>query len=161
MAVKWAKGESFTPEEAKNAIIGMSDWEDKTFLTYFDTSSDDTADRLVRQYLQYDNFQVLKNITTNDINDQLVRGNIVIVPVDGQKLQNPNYSNGGPVRHMIVVIGFDAQTNEFITNDPGTRNGAGYRYSTSTLANALMDYPSGNHSALSDLPTAMIVVSKK
>lgn len=160
MAVKWARGETFTLEEAKAAIIGMSDWEKQTFGEFMDTSVEDSAERLLRQYLGFNNFVVQKNVDTDDIRTALAQGQLVIIAVDGQELNNPNFNDGGPLRHMLVVTGFDQSTNEFITNDPGTRVGGGYRYSLSTIALALRDYPSGDHAPLEDLPTGMIVISK-
>ncbi|MFA5945862.1 MAG: C39 family peptidase [Patescibacteria group bacterium] len=161
MAVKWALSQTFTPDEAKTAIIGMSDWEKITFGSFMDTSIDDTADRLLRQYLNFTNFEVKKNIGPADIRAELALGRVVIIPIDGTKLNNSNFTDGGPLRHMLVVTGFDEASSEFITNDPGTRMGEGYRYSSSTIASALRDYPSGDHSQITSLPTAFIAVRKK
>jgi len=160
MAVKWAQGESFTLDEAKSAIVGMSDWEKSTFGTFMDTSITDTAERLIRQYQSFINFEVKKNIGIDDIRAELNLGRVVLIAVNGTKLENPNFTNGGPLRHMMLVTGFDASTNEFISHDPGTSHGASYRYSASTIQNALMDYPSGDHAPLMDMPTAMIAVWK-
>ncbi len=160
MAAKWALGQTFTLDEAKAAILGMSGWEKATYGTFMDTSISDTAERLLKQYLQFTNYQVKTNIGVADIKAELALGKVVIIAVDGTKLQNPNFTDGGPARHMLVVIGYDASTDEFITNDPGTRAGAGYRYSSSIIAGALRDYPSGDHAPLVAMPTAMIVVSK-
>jgi hypothetical protein len=44
---------------------------------------------------------------------------------------------------MLLVIGYDPLTRKFITNDPGTRKGAGYRYDESVLFDAIWEYPSG------------------
>ncbi|MFA5947210.1 MAG: C39 family peptidase [Patescibacteria group bacterium] len=160
MAVKWARGERFTLEEARSAIISMSDWEKSTFGAFMDTSIDDTADRLVRRYLGFENFEVKKNIGIAEIKAELNLGKLVLIPLDGTKLNNPNFTAGGPARHMLVVTGFDESTDEFITNDPGTRVGEHYRYSAVTVASALRDYPSGDNAPLTALPTAMIVISK-
>lgn len=160
MAVKWARGQTFTPEEAKVAIIGMSDWEKSTFGEFMDTSISDTADRLLRGYLAFDHYEVRKDIGIDDIRAAVVVGHPVIIAVNGQALNNPNFLGGGPLRHMLLVTGFDEATQEFITNDPGTRMGENYRYSSATIQAALRDYPSGDHVPLATLPTAMIVVSR-
>jgi hypothetical protein len=39
---------------------------------------------------------------------------------------------------MLVIVGYDS--NGFITNDPGTRKGEGYRYSFATLMAAIHDW---------------------
>jgi len=62
---------------------------------------------------------------------------------------------------MLVVTGFDESSDEFITNDPSTRMGQGYRYSSFTIASALRDYPSGDRVPITSLPTAFIAVWKK
>lgn len=160
MAVKWARGEQFTSAEAKSAIVGMSDWEKMTFGVFMDTSIDDTAERLLRRYLDFSNFEVKKNIGSADIKSALSQGHVVIVTIDGQRIANPYFQGGGPARHMLVVTGYDSATDEFITNDPGTSLGGGYRYSASVLHSSLRDYPSGDHAPLTALPTAMIIVSK-
>lgn len=160
MAVKWARSETFTPTEARDAIVDMSNWEKTQFGAYEDTSVADTANRLMKTYLSFTKFTVQQNIGTNDIIAALKNEQIVIVAVNGQKLGNPNFVNGGPLRHMLVVTGYDAATDEFVTNDPGTRLGANYRYNRSTLGAALMDYPSGNHVPVTTLSTAMITVAR-
>jgi len=160
MTVKWARGETFTPTEARDTIVGMSDWEKTQFGTFEDTSVADTASRLLKTYLSFTTFTVQQNIGTNDIIAALKNDQIIIVAVNGQKLSNPNFVNGGPLRHMLVVTGYDAATDEFVTNDPGTQFGANYRYSRSTLSAALMDYPSGNHVPVTTLSAAMITVAR-
>jgi hypothetical protein len=70
----------------------------------------------------------------------LVSGKLVIIPAAGRLLGNPNFSGQGPIYHMLVVRGFDNKTGEFITNDPGTRKGEGYRYKYSVLINAIHDW---------------------
>jgi hypothetical protein len=64
---------------------------------------------------------------------------------------------------MLLIIGYDPETQEFITNDPGTHRGAGYRYAEDTLFDAIWEYPSGkNHPPLptGKIPKAMISVGK-
>lgn len=62
----------------------------------------------------------------------------IIAGMAGKKLNNPNFRNGGPNYHMLVIIGYDK--NGFITNDPGTRKGEKYYYTNETLFDALHDY---------------------
>lgn len=66
----------------------------------------------------------------------------VILPAAGKLLMNPNFKNGGPLYHMLVVKGFEA--NEFITNDPGTRKGENYRYDESAFSRAVHDWNNGD-----------------
>jgi uncharacterized protein YvpB len=76
------------------------------------------------------------------IKDELANGRPVIVGAAGKILPNPNFRNGGPNYHMLVVIGYDK--NGFITNDPGTRKGQDFRYSFSDLFNAIHNWESNN-----------------
>ena len=160
MAVKWARNEPLTSSEAETLIKEMSDWENKTFGSYYDTSVADTASRLFEGYFNFHNIEVKQNIDADDIISSVNTSHPVLVAVDGQKLDNPNFIGGGPLRHMILIVGYDAAKNEFITHDPGTQYGKNYRYAKTTIQNALRDYPSGNHAPLTPMPTSMIVVTK-
>lgn len=60
---------------------------------------------------------------------------IIIVPANGQLLNNPNYKQPGPKYHMLVITGYNPT--QFITNDPGTRNGYNYTYDKQILENAV------------------------
>jgi len=82
------------------------------------------------------------NISVDDIKIELATGHPIIVPAAGKILPNPNFRNGGPNYHNLVVTGYDFQG--FITNDPGTRNGENFRYTYDSLFNAIHDYNSEN-----------------
>lgn len=160
MAVRWARWELLTPEEAEREIIKISDYELATYGNFKETSIRDTAERILRGYFQYENFEVRHNIGTEDIKAEINRGNAVIIAVDGQKLANPFYTPPGPRDHMVVVRGYDPATKEFIVNDPGTKRGEKFRYSESVLQNALQDYPTGEHEPITQKVGAMIIVRR-
>src|SRR5690606_33990443 len=122
-----------------------SDWEKERYGSFIDTSAKDTANRLLKEYLNYQNVRVVNDITPKDIREELRKGNLVVVNVNGRTLKNPYFTAGGPLRHMIVVTGFDWTTGEFITHEPGTRQGEDYRYSYDIMRDSLMDYPSGDY----------------
>lgn len=157
MAVAWARHELLSSHDALQKITTMSDWEREQYGTYVDTSIDDTANRLLKEYEKYSHVMVQHDITADDVRDALHDG-VVIVAVKGQLLHNPHYVGIGPLRHTLLVTGYDPTTDEFITNDPGTQYGEGYRYSRATLSLALGDYPSGDHLPVISMPTAMIVI---
>lgn len=161
MAVAWARETTLTKEGAEASIIAMSDWEKEQFGFFMDTSIDDTAAYLLRDYLKFTHYTVRKNITTEDIKETLRNNRIAIVAASGQILKHPNFTGGGPLRHMVVVIGWDESTKTFITHEPGTQNGAFWPYSESIMAASLLDYPSGDHAPLAPMPTAMIEISKE
>lgn len=158
MAVSWARGESFTLAEAEAEIIAISDYEQEHYGNYHDTSVADSVARIYKDYFGYSRVSVRYGISIQDIKDELYGGNIVVVPTNGRLLGNPYFTPPGPDRHMLVVKGYDPTTNEFITNDNGTRWGESYRYHEAVLYNAVMDYPTGYHEPLQSIVKAMIVV---
>lgn len=160
MAVRWVKGLELTLEEAEKEIIASSDYQLAKYGYFEDTSVQDTATRILSGYFGYENYEVRTEITSKDIITEIEKGNIVIVALAGQKLGNPFYTPPGPISHMMVVIGYDTDTKEFITNDPGTRHGEKFRYSENIFEAALRDYPSGDHEPITENRTAMIVIRK-
>ncbi|MEI6597061.1 MAG: C39 family peptidase [bacterium] len=160
MAVKWARGQNLTKKEALNEITGISDWLLKKYGEYRDISAQNTVDWIFKDYFNYDEVALVKNITVNDIIEELDKGNLVITPMNGQMMHNPNYKTPGPPRHMIVIRGYDPAIKEFITNDPGTRNGELYRYDKNVLYEAIRDYPTGYHEIITNIEKNMIVVTK-
>lgn len=160
MAVMWAKGGSLTKEQAKTEIISASNYEKEKFGEYRDTSAKDTLERIIKGYFEYTDAEYKENITTEDIIAELKKGHLVITPMDGQKIGNPYYTPPGPERHMLLIIGYDAEKQEFITNDPGTKRGAGYRYSKDVLFDAIRDYATGYHEPFPDPVKSMIVIKK-
>lgn len=158
MLMRWVAGRSLTPAEAEREIIAISDYEQKHYGDFRETSIQDTAERILGGYFKFDNFKVRRGIGAADIKTELFKGRAVIVAVNGQKLFNPFYTPPGPRDHMIVIKGYDNATGEFITNDPGTKRGENFRYPELTLQNALQDYPTGNHEPITETVGAMISV---
>lgn len=82
--------------------------------------------------------EVVDDPTVEDIQRYLASGYPVIIPAAGRELGNPNFSGEGPLYHMLVLRGYDGT--HFISNDPGTRLGEGYRYEYDVLMNAIADW---------------------
>ncbi|MDO8551492.1 MAG: C39 family peptidase [bacterium] len=161
MAVYWAKDiKIINKETALREILNISAYEEKNYGSFQDTSAEDTATRIIEGYFDYQKVKVVKNISIQDILEEVEKRNLVIVPTNGQILGNPYYTAPGPERHMLVIRGFDPKTNEFITNDNGTRLGELYRYKTTILYNGIRDYPTGNHPPIVKVEKNMIVVWK-
>jgi len=158
MAMAWVKGGTLDPESVDAEINKIAEYEEETVGTFHDTSAFDTAETIFKGYFDYDNVEVRYRIGKEDIIKELMAGNLVIVPTRGQLLGNPNYTPPGPVTHNLVIIGYDVKTKEFITNDPGTRKGKGYRYNEDVLEEAILDYPTGLHEDIEEEKTAMTVV---
>lgn len=160
MAVSWARSEDFDLTEARDIIIAISDYEKEKYGTYKDTSAYDTLNRIIKGYFNYNNARLENNISLDDIRSEIFAGNLVIVPANGRVLGNPYFTQPGPPIHMLVIIGYDVETQEFITNEPGTRHGESYRYDEDILFDAVRDYPTGNHILPEGVEKNMIVVWK-
>lgn len=158
MAMLWVEQRGFiNAKDAEKAILAISKFEQKNYGEFRDTSIEDTA-KIMKDYFDYQNIEVKNNITARDIKSELANGNVVIVPVNGQKLGNPFYTPPGPLQHMLVVRGYDAARKEFITNDPGTSRGELFRYKEDVLHNALQDYVTGYKETIREIHKSMIVV---
>jgi hypothetical protein len=158
MSMLWVENKRFiSATDAKKAIYAISNFAQKNYGEFRDTSAADTA-MIMRDYFDYENIEVKNDITAEDIKRELVNGNLVIVPVNGQKVGNPFYTPPGPVQHMLVIRGYDAEKKEFITNDPGTRHGEGFGYGEGVLESALQDYMTGYKEPIHEARKVMIVV---
>ena len=94
--------------------------------------------KIAQSYYQLNSARVETEVTIDKIKQELAAGKPVIIPAAGQELGNPYFTPPGPPYHMLVIKGYDDQG--FITNDPGTRQGKDFRYSYSTLYNAIHDW---------------------
>lgn len=159
MAMRWVRGETLSPAQAEQEIIALSDFEKEQYGDFHDTSAQDTL-KVLKAYFNYENAFVKYDIGTEDIKAELAQGNVVIVPIDGTKVGNPYYTPPGPPKHKIVIRGYDDATQEFITNDSGTKRGEEYRYGYDVLEGALLDYPTGIDEPIAEIRTAMIVIKK-
>lgn len=99
---------------------------------------------------------ILNDPSVDDIKRELSAGNPVIVPLAGRDLGNPYYSGEGPWYHMLVIIGYDSR--HFITNDVGTKRGAGYKYTYDTLMNAIHNWTGVKEEIQSGLPVALVIL---
>ncbi|MCK4799462.1 YdcF family protein, partial [Candidatus Parcubacteria bacterium] len=158
MAMAWIEGEELTPDIANEKINAISAYEKKEYGNFYDTNVEDTVERIFKGYFEYKNVLAVSDINKEDIKKELFKGNLVIVPTNGRLLENSNYTPPGPTTHNLVIIGYDIDSREFITNDPGTRRGEKYRYNENVLEGALLDYPTGNHEKVEEINTAMIIV---
>lgn len=157
MAMFWVEGKQITASSAEKAIISISNFSAKNYGEFRDTSIEDTA-TIMKDYFDYQNIEVQNDITVEDIKRELMRGNVVIAAVNGQKIGNPFYTAPGPLQHMLVIRGYDSKKREFITNDPGTRRGESFRYKEDVLYGALQDYVTGYKEPIQEVRKAIIVV---
>jgi len=160
MAILWVnRVKSISKEEATLELKKFADFEIEKYNNFYDHSMADTG-QLMRDYFEYDNIEYRENIVAEDIINQLLNGNLVIVPINGQILKNPFYTPPGPAEHMLLIIGYDWTTEEFITNDAGTRQGEKYRYDQTILWEAIRDYPTGYKESILEINKVMLIVKK-
>ena len=129
---------SIEQEDVKDAIDAMVAWALEPMQGKIDTDVATTA-RYFTEYLEYKSSRlaIINAPTIEDIKAVIAAGYPVIVPAAGRDLGNVNFRDPGPLYHMLVIVGYDE--NDFITNDPGTRNGEGYRYKQQVLYDAIHD----------------------
>lgn len=163
MAMAWVGGEkNITPANWRLRILILSTFENKKYGEYRDVALRDIVNWLFKDYFKYSGAVVKKVSSAGDILKELEQGKIVLTPMNGRALHNPNFTGLGPERHMILIKGYDYKTQEFITNDPGTRRGENYRYSAKTIFSAIRSYSTGFEVPFTKtVIKEMIVVSPK
>ncbi len=160
MAMHWALDIPLTPENAAKDITGLTKLEEKKEGAFYWNISAEDLTNLMKEYYAYDDIELRKDVTVDDIKTELQNGNVIIIYTNGKLLHNPYYPHGSAY-HTLVVKGFDPKTNEFITNDSGTNHGDGYRYSVSVIDTALRDYPTGPYQEVPVVHKNIIVVRHK
>ena len=166
MAMAWVKGEGIKAKEKiskaawEKKIITLSDFEKNKYGEYRDVTLSDMVTWIFKDYFKYNKVSVQPLISAHDILTELEKGRLVLVPMNGQKLNNPNFTALGPTTHMLLIKGYDYKTKEFITNDPGTRQGENYRYLENIIFKAIRVYPTGKHGKIKEIKKEMLVVEK-
>lgn len=148
-------GRELNKDIATKEINDLVDWQMKNWGEHKDLTAAETA-KMIEQYYGY-KAKVVYDININDIKLEISKGNPVIIPAAGRLLGNKYFRVPGPIYHMLVVIGYDAD--EIITNDPGTKRGEGYRYTYNTFYNAIHDW-TGDEETINQGRKAMIIVSQ-
>jgi len=139
MVYYYLSGQDLNKEIAEQEILNMVDWQIKNWGGHFDLSAEQIA-WLFKDYLDYENVELVYNFKIEDIKKELIQGNPIIVPVAGQFLGNPYFTLPGPEYHILVIKGYDDEKSEWIVNDSGTRRGADFRYSYQVLEDSVHDF---------------------
>lgn len=129
------------PATADNAILKFIAYENATLGFYKDTTAEEIA-TVIRGYQGYKTVIVKPFDSIDELKKAVALGYPVIVPMAGKLLGNPNFTNGGPLYHMLVIRGYTKDV--IITNDPGTRKGEGYTYPYATILKAAHDWNGGS-----------------
>lgn len=138
MVAKYFKGEKLDKEIMEDEIQKLIEWEEKNGY-----SIDLTVEQVVEILDKYFGLKAKTSngLTLEKIKSEIASGKLIILPLAGRLVQNPYYRQPGPLYHMLIVRGFDED--EFITNDPGTKRGEGYRYRYWDLLWAVHDWTGG------------------
>jgi hypothetical protein len=123
--------------EMEEQIKKLVAYQVKTIGHYEDTSSAEMQ-KWIQGYFGYEDVRIISIRTAEDIQRAVANGYPVLVLADGKKLPNPNFRNGGPPYHVLVVKGYSK--GRFITNDPGTRKGQNFTYAFEDLLRASHDW---------------------
>jgi len=133
--------QAITKDDAVKSLNAIVAYEMKAFGYFKDTSATTTA-ALVKGFYGYPDVRIVP-YNVDQMKRAVVNGYPVILPTAGKLLNNPNFHNGGPPYHMVVVKGYMSD-GTIVTNDPGTRNGKDYLYSQATLDAAVHDWNNGD-----------------
>lgn len=134
---------SVSIKEAKNFMQAMFNTQNKLYGSNADSDATRTAS-LINNYSNF-NGLVIDNPTVEQIKQELQQKRPVISLHYGFDLQNKNIpfvpAPRGSSYHMMVIIGYDDNTQEFITNDTGDRKqGQEHRYNYELFMNSLHDF---------------------
>ncbi len=128
---------SFGADEGTKAILAIVAYEDKAYGYNKDTNAEEALETS-QNYFHRPNVEIAE-ATESNIKSALAKGYPVIAPAYGKALLNPNFRNGGPAYHMLVIKGY-TKDGQWITNDPGTKNGPDYLYPKQRLLDAIHDF---------------------
>lgn len=150
----YLEGTAVNPEIAERELQDMVAWMTANGYSY-DVTAEQLAGVIEEKYGM--KATVTYDISIDDIKRELAKGNPVILPLAGQRIGNPYFSGDGPPYHMLVVTGYDSD--EFITNDVGTKRGEDFKYPQQTLFDAIHDW-TGDKATIEEGRKAMLVVTK-
>lgn len=144
------------PDEAKTQILKIIEWE-KNHLGYSkDTGAADTKKIIDALFVW--KAEIVHRPSLESIKNELDYHRPVILPVHGVALNNPDFRGGGPDYHMLLAIGYDDATQEFITHEPGVNDGQTFRYTYTTIMTAIHDLVLGLKTATGE-PTVLFTRS--
>jgi len=127
--------------EAKEYMIMLFNKQDEVWGSNTDADAI-RAEQIINDYTLF-NAEIRVNPEIEEIKKQLRQGNPVISLHYGKLLYNKNipFLTTGTYYHMMVIIGYDDETEEFITNDDGDiKTGSAHRYEYDLFMNSLADF---------------------
>lgn len=127
--------------EARDQIRHVLKLKKKTYGYSLDEPAQEIVD-IINSFYKWEAY-IVDSPTLEQLKGEIDLQRPVLVPTHGKFLYNPHFIGRGPDYHTIVISGYDDETREFITQEPGTRHGLDFRYSYDTILNAMHDYRPG------------------
>ena len=150
MLAYFDRGKPLTKNIAEEEIQKLVKYQLKKYGDYYDTNMAQNKE-IAKEYFGLNNVRIENNVTVDDLKRFLAEGSVILAPTAGRELHNPNFTAPGPLYHNLVIVGYDDEAvvdsagrkanGVFITNDPGTRKGEGYKYDQQVLYKAIHDFP--------------------
>ncbi len=145
---------NLTAETVEKEIAKLTEWQDTNQGFHLDQTSLEVAKMIE---LVYGLKTELKPLEENTIKKALTENKLVLVSFNGRLLKNPHFKSPGPIHHMLVITGWNADN--FITNDPGTKFGENYQYKYETLYSAAADWDHTTNT-VDETKKELIIISK-
>mgnify|MGYP000207978315 CR=1 FL=1 len=141
MVEAWYRNKTtITTKEAVSAMRAMFNWEDAHIGGNANTDASQTL-AIIQAKASF-SARVVRNPTLDELKEELRNGRPIISLHFGYELNNPlhRWARNGSYYHMMVLVGFDEHTQEFLVHDTALEDGLDYRYSYATILKSLHDY---------------------
>lgn len=125
--------------ETKTLLQPLFNWQDKVFGSNSDSDSKRTA-RIINEYSSFE-ATIKEYPTLEEIKAELDKG-FPVITFHYAKGMNPDhvFSVNGSYYHVIVVTGYNDETEEFYVNDSEFKDALDYPYSYDTIMDTLHDF---------------------
>lgn len=124
------------PAEVELVLSEMVDWQIENWGDHHNLTMAELAEFITTTF-GYQT-ELIPDLTPVKVKEYLELGQPIIIPANGHVLDNPNFSGDGPEYHMLVIKGYS--DNYFVTNDPGTRKGADFIYTSENLFASIAEW---------------------
>jgi len=149
-----------SPKEAAILMNKLFAWQNKIYKSNANSNASRTTEMVLKNNLSFKT-QIVRNPTLEQIKNELRAGRPVISLHYGLDLKNPDlvFRRNGSAYHMLVIKGFDDNTEDFIVQDNGShKNGVDFRYKYDILMSSLHDY---NHKTNRTDGPATVIFTKQ
>lgn len=133
------QGDSLTKEKAHDEILKIFDTKENQFGLSNDESMETVASIINNSSLIW-SAEVIEDPGIEAMKTELSNQRPIIAPIYAPAIENPYYVGEGPDYHVVVLTGYDDETQEFIFHDPGTQHGKNLRYDYNKFYQAIFDF---------------------